>query len=98
MTLPFKTDCLKQFGMSDLTTFRSVIELWPSRDAMASDIGAGASAVSKWWQRDNIPVEWWSPILATERAVHAGISALMMTTWAARPAIEPRAEPTEARA
>lgn len=83
--------------MQELTSFRSVIELWPSREAMASDIGAGASAVSKWWQRDSIPAEWWAPLLVTERAAQVGISAQMMTDWAARPASDLRAEPVEAR-
>ncbi len=97
MALLFRTDCPKAWIMSAPTSFRSVIELWPSREGMASDIGAGASAVSKWWQRDSIPAEWWAPILATERAVQAGITALMMTVWAARAPVEAHREAAEAR-
>lgn len=70
--------------MSEPTSFRSIIELWPSREAMALDVGAKDRAVSKWWQRDNIPAEWWSAVLATSIARHAGITAEMMTALAAR--------------
>ena len=76
--------------MADLTSFRSIIELWASREAMAADIGAGASAVSKWWQRDSVPAEWWSAVLATDKAKTTGVSAEMLTALAAR-------EPAEAR-
>ena len=37
-----------------LTNVCEIIELWPSRDAMAGEIGATRSQVSKWWQRDNL--------------------------------------------
>lgn len=70
--------------MSDLTSFRAVIELWPSREALASDIGAGASAVSKWWQRDVIPAERWAAILATGIANDNGVTAEKLTALAAR--------------
>lgn len=77
--------------MSDLSSFRSVIELWPSREAMASDIGAGASAVSKWWQRDGIPAEWWAAVLATDTASKKLLTAEALTSLAAREAAEARA-------
>jgi hypothetical protein len=57
------------------TSFRSIIELWPSREAMASDIGAGASTVSKWWQRDSIPADWWAMLLRSEQIQQAGVTA-----------------------
>lgn len=81
--------------MSDLTSFRGIIELWPSREAMASEIGAGASAVSKWWQRDSIPDEWWSAVLGTSTAADAGITANMLVGLAARRPVA--SEPAEAR-
>jgi hypothetical protein len=77
--------------MTELTSFRLIIELWPSREAMAADIGAGASAVSKWWQRDSVPAEWWSAILMTDVAVSVGLNAETLTFLAARvPADEAR--------
>lgn len=83
--------------MSEIISFRSVIELWGPKDAhgarlaMASEIGASAGMVTKWWQRDFIPADWWSAVLGTERAVAAGVTAEILTALAAR-------EPAEARA
>jgi hypothetical protein len=70
--------------MSDATSFRAIIELWPSKEAMASDVGAGPWAVSKWWQRNSIPAEWWSAVLGAEPAREAGVTAEMLTALAAR--------------
>lgn len=70
--------------MSDPVSFRAVIELWESQAAMASDIGAKASAVSKWWQRDNIPSEWWSSILLSKVGTDADLTAGALTALAAR--------------
>jgi hypothetical protein len=81
--------------MADLTSFRSIIELWPSREAMALELGAGAPAVSKWWQRDSVPAEWWSAILATDVASVAGVTAERLTALAAR---QPAGVEEEARA
>lgn len=76
--------------MSDLATFRAVIELWPSREAMAADVGATPWNVSKWWQRRSIPVEWWSDVLATDTARAAGVSADLLAGLAARETAEAR--------
>lgn len=76
--------------MIEITSFRSVIELWGAKDAhgarlaLASEIGASAGMVTKWWQRDWIPSEWWASILATEKARSAEVSAEMLTTFASR--------------
>ena len=83
--------------MSEITSFRSVIELWGPKDAhgarlaMASEIGASAGMVTKWWQRDSVPAEWWSAILATEMAAGKGVTAELLTALAAREPIEVRA-------
>lgn len=77
--------------MTDLASFRSIIELWPSREAMAAELGAGAPAVSKWWQRDSVPAEWWSAILATDVAAGAALTADLLTRLAARESVEARA-------
>jgi hypothetical protein len=58
---------------------------------MAADIGAGASAVSKWWQRDGIPAEWWAAILATGIAGEKLVTAEVLTALAAREIAEVRA-------
>lgn len=77
--------------MTDLSSFKAVIDLWPSREAMAADIGAGASTVSKWWQRDGIPAEWWAAVLATDTAAKKLLTAEALTALAAREVAEVRA-------
>jgi len=68
---------------------------------MADDISASSGmrlsgwTVSKWWQRNNIPAEWWSAVLGTDKAARAGLSAETMTALVARPI---PAETVEARA
>lgn len=85
-----RTDGPKHCAMSKLNSFRSVIELWGPKDAhgarlaLASEIGASAGMVTKWWQRDWIPPERWSSILTTEKARSAGVSAELLTNFAAR--------------
>ena len=79
--------------MTDLTSFRAIIELWGtsmgSRIALASELpGVSATQVSKWWQRDNIPSEWWAAVLETERATSAGVTANLLTRLAAREVAE----------
>jgi len=66
-------------------TFRDVIELWPSPDALAGDIGASFAAVRKWPQRGKIPAEWWVSIVGTKIARDAGLTIEMMATLAQRP-------------
>jgi len=83
--------------MSEITSFRDVIELWGGRDAhgariaMGAEVGATAGTVTKWWQRNWIPPEYWSAILATDNASAAGVTADLLTALAAR-------EPAEVRA
>jgi hypothetical protein len=61
-----------------------VIELWPSKEAMALDVSSRASTVSKWWQRDSIPADRWSAVLSTDRARGAGLTSDALTSLAAR--------------
>lgn len=83
--------------MCDLTSFRSIIELWGPKDAhgariaMGNDIGVSAAVVTKWWQRDSIPPEYWSSIVSTEKAVAAGATAELLVRLAAREVVEDRA-------
>lgn len=73
------------------TSFRSVIKLWDSQLAMAADIGARPPVISKWRERDNIPSEWWTRILATEKAMTAGLSPDLFARLAAKKLEEARA-------
>ena len=67
-----------------INSFRALIELWPSREGMAAEIGAKSSAVSKWWQRDSVPAEWWAPILSTETAIKSRVRPETLIDLAAR--------------
>lgn len=91
MSLHLRTDCPKTVCMADFRSFRDVIALWPSKEAMATEIDVRAPAVSKWWQRDSIPAERWSAILSTRVARDAGITSDVLTKLAAREAAEARA-------
>ena len=51
---------------------------------MAGEIGAGVAAVRKWSQRDRIPAEWWSAVLAAPRVRQARVTAELMALLAAR--------------
>jgi hypothetical protein len=48
-------------------TFRDVIAIWPTPDAMAEDIGHTAFAVRQWKTRDRIPAEWWLRVIAAAK-------------------------------
>jgi hypothetical protein len=81
-------------AMTQITSFRSVVELWGPKDAfgarrdMAAEIGVSSSVVAKWWQRNWIPPEYWSAILSTDRARDAGLSAELLTGLAAREVVD----------
>jgi len=72
--------------MVPLQSFRAIIELWPTRDAMAADVGAKPASVSKWWQRDSIPADWWSSVTSSSLARRSGVTADVLTRIAAREA------------
>lgn len=97
MSLHLRTNGPKPCPMADLSSFRDVIELWGPKDAhgarlaLGTEIGVSAGAVTKWWQRDWIPSEYWSPILGTDKARSAGVTADLLTRLAAREAVEVRA-------
>ena len=74
-----------------ITSFRSVIDLWEKQLDMAADTGAKAAAISKWRERDNIPSEWWTRVLDTEKARTAGLSADLFARLAAKQSEEARA-------
>lgn len=73
------------------SSFRSVIDLWDSREAMASDVGATNWSVIKWFKRNTIPSEWWTRICATEKARAAGVSTDLLARLAAKEIEEARA-------
>lgn len=52
-------------------TVSRVIELWPTGEALASDIGVSGAVVRMWRHRNRIPAKHWRAILnaATERGI-----------------------------
>lgn len=73
-----------------VSSFREIVDLWDSPDALAAELGAGVWAVRKWPQRRMIPAEWWAPLLRTETAQKHGLTAELLADLASR-------EPAEAR-
>lgn len=49
-------------------TFASVIGLWPSVSAFASDVGVPTDRARKWHARNSVPGEWFAAVI---RAAHA---------------------------
>lgn len=45
-------------------TFRDVIEMWPSREELAEDVGISYQGVSKWVYRKEIPPSIWPELVA----------------------------------
>lgn len=77
---------------SPIASFRDVIDLWASREAMASDLNCGGSSkVRKWWQRNTIPSDWWTRVLETDVAKAAELSADLFARLAAKSPEEARA-------
>lgn len=70
--------------MSAPSSFKSIIELWPTREAMAAALGEDLRLISKWWQRDRIPAERWEHILALPTVADAGLTAEHLIRLAAR--------------
>jgi hypothetical protein len=68
-----------------MDSFRDIIDRWPSRSALGEEAGASASLVSKWWQRDSIPSEYWIGIVgAAERRGISGVNTESLARLAAR--------------
>lgn len=65
-------------------SFRDVIDLWGSPDAMAKQIGASPWAVRKWRQRNNIPAEWWVDIVRAATRIDLPVTFAVLANLAAR--------------
>jgi hypothetical protein len=50
-----------------LKSHADIIDLWPSQEALAAEIGQGAAAVRKWRQRRRIPSDYWLPLVAAAK-------------------------------
>ena len=53
--------------------FKDVMDLWPSRAALAEDIGEPRGMVQQWYERNYIAADWYHQIVeAARRRVDAG--------------------------
>ena len=51
---------------------------------MADDLKCNHWAVAKWWQRDSIPPEWWTEVVAAaHRAGHTAVTVDLLAAIAA---------------
>jgi hypothetical protein len=65
-------------------TFRDIIGLWDTPEALAEAINAKPAAVRKWKQRDSIPAVWWAAIIEAAEDRGAAITSDQLTAIAGR--------------
>lgn len=68
-----------------MESFADIIGLWPTAEALGSDIGETGLVVRAWKRRNNIPSEHWAAIIRA--AGHRGfvaVTADLLTDLAAR--------------
>ncbi|MGI9338344.1 MAG: carph-isopro domain-containing protein [Gammaproteobacteria bacterium] len=49
--------------MMNIQSFKQIVDLWPSVNALADDLGESPAAVYKWRTRNNIPVNHWLTLI-----------------------------------
>lgn len=42
--------------------FRAVITMWPTKAALAQDLGVEQGLVQQWWNRNSIPPRWFDTV------------------------------------
>lgn len=77
-------------------TVKSIIDLWPTRAALASDISVAGDVVTpdrvhKWAARGDIPARYWARIIDAGRARGADVTAEALVA-AHAPAVTPSPE------
>ena len=68
-----------------MESFRDVIALWGTPDAMAEAIGVNVHTARKWRTRDSIPADWWQRILEVAQADNKPVTADDLARIAAKP-------------
>lgn len=71
--------------MDEISTVRAVIDLWPSRKALAEAVGASVAAVHKWAQAGAIPARFHQSVIDAGQAQGLPLTAEMMVRLHARP-------------
>ena len=49
--------------MSEKSSIRELIDTWPTRKALADEIGANVEAVHKWAAANRIPSDWQAAVI-----------------------------------
>ena len=74
-------------GMTKKSSIRELIDAWPTRKALADEIGANVEAVHKWAASNRIPSDWQSAVIdAASRLGLDGINGDWMVHQHARAA------------
>lgn len=50
-----------------MKTYRDILELWPSRQELADDLGEKLATVHKWHTRNSVPADKWQSLLTAAR-------------------------------
>jgi hypothetical protein len=69
--------------MDNFSTFRDLIDVWPTRSGFASDVGVPVGRVHKWVQNNSIPAPLLNRVLAACSKRKIGITADALIKMAA---------------
>lgn len=71
--------------LEPVLNFKQIIDLWPSRIALAEYLGVRPSAVANMYMRDSISADYFDTIVAGARALgHGEVTHELMCKLAAR--------------
>ena len=85
MALRSKDQLSYNGGMAlQVSSFRALIELSGNPRGDGVRYRSHSVRCLKWWQRDSVPAEWWSPVLATDVAFKSKVKAETLIKLAAR--------------
>ena len=51
-----------------MDSFKHIIECWPTRAALAVEVGAAPLSVRAWHHRNSIPAEYWLRVVTAAKA------------------------------
>lgn len=71
--------------MTSFDNIRSLIDAWPTRRALAEDIGTSADRVHKWAASNAIPASFHAAVIAQGRARGIPVDAELMVQLHAKP-------------
>lgn len=75
--------------MEKTTTITAIIDLWPTRSALAEDIHVTTDRVHKWAQKASIPARYHFAILEAARVRGFDVDAELLTRVHAIPPVPP---------